>query len=69
MSMNKAIELQSVIKCPKCSFKKSEKMPTDACQYFYKCSNCGVLLKPLQGDCCVYCSHGTKKCPPKQQYK
>ncbi|WP_321163938.1 GDCCVxC domain-containing (seleno)protein, partial [Idiomarina zobellii] len=26
-----------------------------------------VLLKPLKGDCCVYCSYGTVKCPPIQE--
>lgn len=28
-------------------------MRPDACQYFYKCTNCGTILKPKQGDCCV----------------
>ena len=25
------------------------------------------VLKPLKGDCCVFCSYGTVKCPPIQQ--
>ena len=33
-------------------------MSTDACQFFYECEGCGILLKPEQGDCCVYCSYG-----------
>ncbi len=41
-------------------------MPTDACQFFYECKGCGVLLKPLPGDCCVYCSYGDVPCPPIQ---
>ena len=41
-------------------------MPTDACQYFYDCKGCGELLRPKQGDCCVYCSYGTEVCPPMQ---
>jgi hypothetical protein len=41
-------------------------MPTDARQYFYQCTRCGILLKPKAGDCCVFCSYGTVKCPPKQ---
>lgn len=41
-------------------------MPTDACQWFYECIACHALLKPLPGDCCVYCSYGTVKCPPVQ---
>ena len=54
---------QSLITCPKCGFEKEEDMPTDACQFFYECSNCKQLLKPLKGDCCVYCSYGSVKCP------
>ncbi len=41
-------------------------MPTDACQWFYECEQCRLLLKPLPGDCCVYCSYGTMPCPPVQ---
>jgi len=25
---------------------------------FYRCTACDVLLKPLPGDCCVFCSYG-----------
>ncbi len=60
------IELKSMITCPNCRHKKSETMPTDACQYFYECENCKSILKPKEGDCCVYCSYGTVKCPSKQ---
>ena len=60
------IELQSTITCPYCGFSKTETMPTDACQFFYECSNCKQILKPKTGDCCVYCSYGSVKCPPIQ---
>jgi hypothetical protein len=60
------IVLQSTITCPNCGYRKEETMPTDACQYFYECENCKKVLKPNQGDCCVYCSFGTFKCPPIQ---
>ncbi|MGA9363951.1 MAG: GDCCVxC domain-containing (seleno)protein [Bacteroidota bacterium] len=61
------IELNSVITCPKCGYKKNETMPTDACQHFYECEKCHEILRPRQGDCCVFCSYGTVKCPPKQR--
>ena len=64
--MGETIILQSVIICPVCKFEQEETMPTDACQYFYSCKNCKTVLKPKQGDCCVYCSYGTVACPPKQ---
>ena len=67
--MEATVILNSIITCPTCGFKKEEVMPTDACQYFYECENCKTLLKPKQGDCCVFCSYGTVKCPPIQQSK
>ena len=57
----------STLTCPNCNHSKIEKMPTDACQYFYECENCKTILKPKKGDCCVYCSYGTVPCPPIQQ--
>lgn len=59
--------LESVITCPRCGFRKEEAMPTEACQFFYECAGCKTLLRPKPGDCCVFCSYGTVKCPPKQQ--
>ena len=64
--MDVEISLQSKITCPECGFSKVETMPTDACQFFYECKNCGVVLKPKSGDCCVFCSYGSVKCPPIQ---
>ncbi len=61
-----AVLLQSLITCPQCGFSKMETMPTNACQFFYDCENCKAMLKPLTGDCCVFCSYGTVKCPPMQ---
>ena len=59
-------ELQSTITCPICGFAKKEMMPTNACVYFYDCENCHATIKPKEGDCCVFCSYGTVKCPPVQ---
>ena len=64
--MNKKAILFSKITCPNCGHQKEEKMPTDACQFFYECNNCHKILKPKSGDCCVYCSYGTLPCPPIQ---
>jgi hypothetical protein len=63
------IQLKSEITCPNCGHKKVEDMPTNACQFFYECENCKTVLKPKEGDCCVYCSYGTVPCPPIQQNK
>jgi len=56
----------SVITCPHCGRESREQMRTNACQFFYDCPGCGGLLRPKAGDCCVFCSYGTVKCPPIQ---
>ncbi|HMU21991.1 MAG TPA: GDCCVxC domain-containing (seleno)protein [Sphingorhabdus sp.] len=61
------IILESTLTCPVCGTSKTETMPTNACQFFYDCTGCGTVLRPLTGDCCVFCSYGTVKCPPIQQ--
>ncbi len=64
-SMAKFIEF-SDITCPECGHVATERMSTNSCQFFYDCKGCGVVLKPKSGDCCVFCSYGTVKCPPIQ---
>lgn len=59
--------LTSTITCPDCGFAATEQMPTDACQWFYQCTGCGVVLRPKPGDCCVFCSYGSVACPPIQE--
>jgi hypothetical protein len=61
-----AVMLDSVLICPHCGFTAQETMATDACLYFYECRQCKTLLRPKPGDCCVFCSFGSVKCPPIQ---
>jgi hypothetical protein len=58
------IVLESVLTCPHCGFAKQETTLTDACQFYYECSNCKALLRPNSGDGCVFCPFGSAKCPP-----
>ncbi|MEP7292146.1 MAG: GDCCVxC domain-containing (seleno)protein [Chloroflexota bacterium] len=60
------IRLESIITCPSCGFAKQKIMPTDSCQFLYRCTHCQVILRPKPGDCCVFCSYGSVPCPPKQ---
>lgn len=62
-----SVALKSVLTCPHCGHRSTERMPTDACKFFYECPHCHTLLKPKPGDCCVFCSYGSVSCPPKQQ--
>lgn len=57
---------QSTLTCPRCGHMSAETMPTDACVYFHECVGCRAVLKPLAGDCCVFCSYGSVPCPPIQ---
>jgi hypothetical protein len=61
------MHLKSIVKCPQCDFEKEETMPIDTCQIFYQCPNCKAPLRPKQGDCCIFCSYGSVKCPVKQK--
>jgi hypothetical protein len=64
--MVRAMIEESTITCPACGHQATERMPTDACRFFHDCTGCGMRLKPLAGDCCVFCSYGSVVCPPMQ---
>lgn len=61
--------LQSTITCPICGAAAEEEMPADACVFFYERKGCHEWLRPLPGDCGVFCSYGSVKCPPVQLQK
>ncbi|HEU0246877.1 MAG TPA: GDCCVxC domain-containing (seleno)protein [Gaiellaceae bacterium] len=48
------------ITCPQCGFSKVERMPTDACQYLYRCEGGRSSARH------VFCSYADAVCPPKQ---
>jgi len=66
MNDGEPLKLTSDLTCPECGYVAVETMPTDACIYFYDCRKCGALLRPKNGDCCVFCSYGSVPCPPMQ---
>ena len=63
----KAIILQTTVTCPSCGTRRDETMPEGESVYFYTCTNCKRVLKPIFGDCCVFCSYGTVICPTEQR--
>lgn len=65
--MSVTIGYFSTLTCPQCQHPAKEKMPADACQFFYDCPHCGAVLRPKPGVCCVFCSYGDVACPPVQQ--
>jgi len=54
--------VESLITCPECHQGTAETIPTDSCLYFYECTACHTIMRPKRGDCCVFCSFGTKPC-------
>jgi hypothetical protein len=60
--------LKSILTCPHCGFAREETMMLDACLFFKECWRCGAVLRPKPGDCCVFCSFGSVKCPPVQMH-
>jgi hypothetical protein len=61
-----AVVTSATLTCPECGVQSREEMPTDACQFFWTCPSCGTRLRPLPGDCCVFCSYADQVCPPQQ---
>jgi len=66
LNAKNAPTLECTLTCPRCGHVSLETMPTNACQYFHACAGCTTLLRPLPGDCCVYCSFGSVPCPSVQ---
>lgn len=60
------VALRSVLRCPHCAGDEELEMPVDACRFFHECAHCQRLLRPRDGDCCVFCSYGSLPCPPIQ---
>jgi hypothetical protein len=55
-------KITSVLSCPKCQYHQLETIPADQCVFFYQCSACSSVIRPKPGDCCVFCSYGSRKC-------
>ena len=64
--MPTAATTTSVLTCPACGRAEALEMPTNACLFFHECPGCRVVLRPRAGDCCVFCSYGSVRCPPVQ---
>ena len=66
MTNETEITTRANLTCPYCGTEQEAEMPTDVCQFFYECTSCHKVLKPLEGDCCVFCSYADHKCPSMQ---
>jgi hypothetical protein len=57
----------SLVTCPNCAYQKKEKLPSEYCLLALDCDSCGETMHPADGDCCVFCTHGTHNCPSMQE--
>ena len=53
----------TVLTCPECGREQAATIPDDACVIAYECTGCNATLRPLEGDCCVFCSYAVDPCP------
>lgn len=66
MTETTAAVMDSILTCPHCGHACRERMPSDACLFFYSCPQCHAIVRPKAGECCVFCSYGSVRCPPMQ---
>ena len=57
------VTVVSIITCPSCGHQQEERLPEFSCTISYQCVRCGATLRPVPGDCCVFCSYGSVPCP------
>ncbi|WP_281169957.1 GDCCVxC domain-containing (seleno)protein [Leucothrix mucor] len=55
--------------CPNCKHQETVTMPKMPGGQLYECTRCHTLLSEKPGDCCIYCSYGSRKCPPIQDIR
>ncbi|MFW9905608.1 MAG: GDCCVxC domain-containing (seleno)protein [Candidatus Thorarchaeota archaeon] len=60
------MKTNSILTCPHCNFSESLMMTANQCVIFHRCTNCNTVIRPQQGDCCIFCSYGDTPCPAKQ---
>ncbi len=61
--------VDTVIRCPHCGREEPELIPDDACVIEYECEGCHAVLRPKDGDCCVFCSYAQDRCPWRRDSK
>jgi len=62
-----AIHFRTVMQCPACGFKTTEKMPSEKKIVCYQCEACGINSCVSQEQCCVFCAWARDRCPEQQK--
>jgi ssDNA-binding Zn-finger/Zn-ribbon topoisomerase 1 len=65
--MRKEIVFYSVVKCPSCGHEVEFRMSRYSSTSAFDCPRCKTRSVSRADDCCIYCLHGSVKCPAKQR--
>lgn len=61
------IQMRTVVQCPHCGFKITEKMPLIQKVKVFHCPGCHEYTTVEQSACCVFCEFAKQPCPEVQQ--
>jgi len=61
------LNLRSIVQCPHCHFKVTERMSTTQQVREWECPACHKRVQASPGACCIFCEYGTVPCPAVQQ--
>ena len=65
--MSFTVEHNSLVTCPSCGDQRVQPMPEFSCLLSYTCPVCSTVLRPADGDCCIFCTYGSVPCPAIQE--
>lgn len=61
------LNLRSIVQCPYCHFKVTERMPASQRVMEWECPACHQHVSVTEEACCIFCEYGSVPCPLKQQ--
>lgn len=61
------IQYRTVVQCPHCGFKVTEKMPMQRKVMVFHCPGCHEYTHVESSQCCIFCQFAKQACPEKQQ--
>ncbi len=62
----KKIQFRTVVQCPHCGFKVTEKMPKNLKVKVFHCPGCNEYSQVDLSQCCIFCAFARSPCPQVQ---
>lgn len=63
----KSVVYRTVLQCPACGFKVTERMPLLEKVSVFVCPACEHITRISDDACCIFCSYGRIACPQAQR--